>query len=169
MTEFLEVKAESINENTFKLIGSDWMLIAAEKDQKVNAMTASWGGLGVIWEKNVAYVVIRPQRFTKEFVDHADTFSLTFFDEGFKKQLGYMGAVSGRDEDKIAKSGLTVAHSGDTPYFSEAKLVLICRRLFAQGLKPEGFVDQDMIGKFYPDGDFHVLYVAEIEKALVRA
>ena len=168
MSEFLEIKTDAIDENTFKLIGTDWMMIAAEKNQKVNAMTASWGGLGVIWEKNVAYVVIRPQRYTKEFVDHAGTFSLTFFNEGFKKQLNYIGAISGRDEDKIAKTGLSVAHHEDTPYFSEGKLVLICKILYTQEIKPEGFLDKETIAKFYPDKDYHTMYIAEIKSVLAK-
>jgi hypothetical protein len=85
MFKLNEIKPELIEQNPFKLIGQDWMLITAEKDGKVNTMTASWGGFGVMWAKNVAYIVMRPQRYTKEFVDNSDTFSLTFFDSSYKK------------------------------------------------------------------------------------
>jgi flavin reductase (DIM6/NTAB) family NADH-FMN oxidoreductase RutF len=168
MTTFKEIKPEDLNKNTFQLIGSDWMLITAEKDHKVNTMTASWGGLGVIWNKNVAYVVIRPQRYTKEFVDHSDSFSLSFYDDSFKKQLGYLGAVSGRDEDKIARTELTVAHTDKTPYFAEANIVLLCKKLYAQPLKPEFFIASGLDAEFYPDKDYHTLYIVEIEKVLIK-
>jgi len=168
MTKFKEIKPEEINENPFKLIGTDWMLVTAEKEGKVNTMTASWGGLGVIWGKNVAYVVIRPQRYTKEFVDASASFSLTFFDERYKKELGYIGSISGRDEDKIGKSKLTIAYVDETPYFSEANLVLACNKLYAQELKAENFINPDLAREFYPDCDYHTLYVAEIRKVLIK-
>ena len=109
MAAFETVKTDAFMENPFTLIGKQWMLITAEKDGKVNTMTASWGGLGEIWGQSAAYIVVRPQRYTKEFLDAADTFSLAFFEESHRKTLSYLGTVSGRKEDKIAKSGLTIA------------------------------------------------------------
>ncbi|MGI6679147.1 MAG: flavin reductase [Dehalobacterium sp.] len=159
--------AEDLNKSPFQLIGKEWMLVTAEKDGKANTMTASWGGLGVMWAKNVAFVVIRPQRYTKEFIDHADTFSLTFYNESMRKTLSYLGTVSGRDEDKIAKSRLTLAHWEETPYFTEAKLVMICQKLFTQEYREESFIDQGLMAKNYPGKDLHTLYIAEIKKILV--
>lgn len=105
MKNFKEIKVGEINENTFEMIGKKWMLVTAEKKSgEVNTMTASWGGLGVLWRKNVAFIFIRPQRFTKGFVDEAEKFSLTFFDESYRKQLSYLGTASGKDENKIEKS-----------------------------------------------------------------
>ena len=98
-------------------------------------MTASWGGLGVLWRKNVAFIFIRPQRFTKGFVDEAEKFSLTFFDESYRKQLSYLGTVSGKDENKIEKAELTVEHENGAPIFKEAETVIICRKLYAQPLE----------------------------------
>ena len=117
MKQWKEIAPEALEKSPFQMIGKDWMLVTAEKDGKANTMTASWGGLGVMWGKNVAFIVIRPQRYTKEFIDGSDTLSLSFYDESFRKQLSYLGAVSGRDEDKIAKAGLTLTHDGETPYF----------------------------------------------------
>ncbi|WP_177504598.1 flavin reductase family protein [Anaerosinus sp.] len=165
---FKEIQAEDFVYSTFKTIGKDWLLVTAEKDGKANTMTASWGGLGVMWGKNVAYVVIRPQRYTKEFIDGADTLSLTVFDENYRKMLSYCGSVSGRDEDKIAKSGLTVAHENNTPYFNEAKIALLCKKLYAQEFKPECFIDQESKEKWYPGADYHTMYIVEIEKILVQ-
>ena len=157
-----KITPNNINENTFDLIGKDWMLITAKSDKGVNSMTASWGGLGVMWNKNVAYTVLRPQRYTKEFVDFADSFSLCFFDDEYKKVLSYMGKVSGRDEDKIKNSGLTLRNINDVPYFEEAKLVLTCKKLFAQEFLPESFIEKDLVKAKYPNDDYHTLYIGEI-------
>jgi len=168
MTIFNEIKPEEFEQSPFKLIGKDWMLITAEKEGKQNTMTASWGGFGVMWAKNVAYIVIRPQRFTKEFIDQSETFSLTFFDESFRKALSYLGAKSGRDEDKIGKSNLTVLHADGIPLFEEANIAILCKKLYAQEYKPECFIAQDLNEKWYPDKDHHTLYIAEVTKILVK-
>lgn len=145
------------------------MLVAAtDKDGKTNAMTASWGGLGVLWGKKVAFVFIRPQRYTKKFVDDAENFSLSFFEESYKPMLGYMGKVSGKDEDKIKKSGLTVQYKDGAPVFKEASLTLICRKMYRQTLEEDCFVDKTNIGKWYPQKDYHDMYVAEIVDEIIR-
>lgn len=165
---FSETTPELIAQNPFTLVGSDWMLITAEKDKKVNTMTASWGGMGVMWKKNVAFVVIRPQRFTKEFIDHASGFSLSFFEESFRDKLAYLGKVSGRNEDKITQSGLTVTHMHGIPCFQEAKLVFICHKLYAQPMDSQFFIDHTLDKQWYPNSDHHTLYVAEIKQVLVK-
>lgn len=162
------IKPEELAKNPFTMIGKEWLLVTAEKEGKVNTMTASWGTVGVMWNKNVAMIVLRPQRYTKEFVDGAETFSLSVLDENWRKTLGYLGTVSGRDEDKIAKAGLTVEHADATPYFAEANTVLVCRKLFAQPYDPAGFIVPEIDEKNYPDKDYHTMYIAEIEKVLVR-
>ena len=165
---FIEKKPEVINNNVFSLIGGDWMLIAAEKDGKTNAMTASWGGLGKLFNKNVAFIFVRKSRYTKEFIDAASTFSLNFpSPEKYRKEMAYFGRVSGRDEDKIAKSGFTVINDG-APYFEQADKVLICRKLTKHYLAPEGMIDPRILGDFYNDNDFHYLYVGEIVKYLEK-
>lgn len=168
MSELVEIVPDDFLISPFRLIGKDWMLIAAEKQGKVNAMTAAWGGLGVMWAKIVAFVVIRPQRYTKEFVDATDTFSLSFFAPSFKDKLGYFGTVSGRDEDKVAKTGLEVKHAEKTPYFGEASTVMICRKLFAQPYLPEFFIDREPDTAWYPEKDYHTMYIAEITRILGR-
>lgn len=168
MNNFVEVKPEELNKSPFQLIGNEWTLITAEKDNKVNTMTASWGGFGIMWHKNVVNVVIRPQRYTKEFVDNSDTFSLTFFDKSFKKELGYLGSVSGRDEDKLSKISLTVGHIENTPYFEEANLVLICKKLYAQDFKPECFIQEGLDEEFYSNKDYHTMYIAEVQKVFIK-
>lgn len=162
------IKPEELQKNTFSMIGKEWLLVTACKEGKVNTMTASWGGLGVMWGKNVAFIVLRPQRYTKEFVDAGETFSLSVLDESYRKTLSYLGTVSGRNEDKVAKSGLTVTEEDGTPYFEEANTVLVCRKLYAQPYDPSCFIDKNCDEKWYPEKDYHTMYIAEIEKVLVR-
>lgn len=164
-----EIKPEELQENPFKLIGKDWMLITAEKDAKVNMMTASWGGVGIMWGKNAATVYIRNSRYTKEFVDQGERFSLCVLPETYRDKLGYCGKISGRNEDKVAKTGLTVEHEGSVPYFKESRLVMICRKLYCQELNAESFVPgaKGIVDACYSDNDWHVMYIAEIEKVLI--
>ena len=166
---FQRVRPEDLTDNVFTLIGKDWMLVtAARPDGSLNTMTASWGGVGILWGKPVAFVFIRPQRYTKEFIDQSQHLSLCFLPEGYRKQLNYLGTVSGRDEDKIAQAGLMPAQEDGIPYFKEAKLALLCRKLYAQPMQPDCFLDPDLDGRWYADKDYHTVYVVEIEQALVQ-
>ncbi len=167
MKKWQEIKPDQLRENPFSLIGQEWMLITAQKEGKTNTMTAAWGGLGFLWGKNVAFLFIRPQRYTKEFVDGTDMVSLSFLGEGYRKELGYLGKVSGRDEDKIAESGLHLAFEDETPYFAESRMVMLGRKLYAQEMDPSCFIEKECLEQWYPDRDYHTVYVVEIEKVLV--
>ena len=168
MNNFKEQNIENFICNPFSKIGKEWMLITAGDQEKFNTMTASWGSLGVMWGKNVAFTFIRPQRYTKEFIDNNDTFSLCFFDERFKKNLSYLGSVSGKNEDKISKTDLTVDFIENTPYFKEASLVMICKKLYAQNLEPNCFIDKSLDNKWYENKDYHTMYVSEIQKIFIK-
>lgn len=156
--------------NAIKMIGDDWTLITAEKkDGAVNTMTASWGFMGVLWNKPCCVVFLRPGRHTLGFVEEAERLTLTFFDEKYRDALKLCGTKSGREIDKIAAAGLTVAHSeSGAPYFEEAKTVLVCRKLYADRVRPEGFADPTVDEKNYPAKDYHRLFVCEIEQCLVK-
>ena len=156
--------------NAMKMIGDDWTLITAEKaDGTVNTMTASWGFMGVLWNKPTCAVFIRPQRHTLGFVEEAERLSLTFFGEEHRGALKLCGTKSGREIDKISAAGLTLCHT-DTgvPYFEEAKTVLVCRKLYADTLKPENFVDRALVSANYPKEDYHRVFICEIEQCLVK-
>lgn len=167
MSNFKEISAKELTFAPFD-IKDEWMLVTAEKDGKVNTMTASWGGFGIMWNKQVAFIVIRPQRYTKEFVDNADSFSLTFFDKSYLKKLSYLGKVSGRDENKIEKAELTITHEGEIPYFEEAHTAIFIKKLYAQPMGGEYFLDKEIISKWFPQNDFHILYIGEITKVLTK-
>lgn len=168
MTNFIEINPKEITENAMKLIGSDWMLVCAGDKEKANAMTASWGGVGIMWGYDVAYIFIRPQRYTKEFIDKNQKLSLSFFDDSFKDSLKYFGTVSGKDEDKIAKTNMNIAFENEAPYFTDAKLVLICEKLFMQDIDESSFLDKTLIEKWYANKDFHTMYIAKIDKVLIK-
>lgn len=163
-----EILPKDLTENAFKLIGDDWMLVTASNGEKVNTMTASWGGLGIFCGKNVAFTFIRPQRYTKEFVDASDTFSLSVLPEKHRKELGYLGKVSGRDEDKIANSGLTVVYDDYTPYFEESDTVIICKKMCEIDMKENNFIQKEMCSKWFANNDYHTLYIAEIIKVMTK-
>ena len=154
--------------NPFTKIGKDWFALTASNTDKTNSMTASWGGMGILWGKNVVYVVVRESRYTKEFIDNTERFSLTFFSENYRKELSYLGMISGKYENKIEKAGLTIEEEKGVPYFKEAELVIICRKLYAQDLDKEAFEDIPTANKNYVDNNFHTMYIGEIEKILTK-
>lgn len=168
MSDWKSITPEEITSNPFSLIGKEWGLVTAGTAQKVNTMTVSWGGVGIMWGKPVAFVFIRPQRYTKTLIDKEETFSLSFYDEKQKEMLSYMGSHSGRDVDKVKEMGLTVAFEGETPYFDEAKMVLCLKKLYAQEMTKDSFLDASCNEKWYPDKDYHTMYVCEITNVLVR-
>lgn len=163
---FKEIDAKELKFNPFTKIGSEWMLITAGNKEKFNTMTASWGGLGVFWGKNTTTVYIRPQRYTKEFIDENDTFTIAFFDEKYRKALNVCGSVSGRDADKVKKAGLTPYFVDDTVSFKEANMIMVCKKLYHQAMTPESIDDKEYDKKMYPNKDYHVMYISQILKVL---
>ncbi len=161
-----EIKPEELKDNPFQLIGKDWMLITAEKDSRVNMMTASWGQVGIMWNKPVVNVFIRESRFTKTFIDSGDTFTLCVVPEEYRDALKLCGSKSGRDTDKVKETGLTVEHDGTLPYFAESRLVLECRKLYAQPMPEEAFCVNEIFKTAYPTKDLHTQYICEITKIL---
>ena len=160
--EFRTLKPELINNNIFKLIGSDWMLITAGTIEKFNSMTASWGGFGYLWDKNVCICVVRPSRYTFEFIEKTADFTLSFFDEKYREALNFFGTNSGRNVDKMKGTGLTAREgSSGTVHFQEANLYLECRKIYYQDLDPQNFIDPK-IGNYYSDRDYHRFYIGEI-------
>lgn len=168
MHTFQTSETDLLELNPFEKIGKDWMLVTAGDEKKVNTMTASWGGMGVMWGKDVVFVGIRQTRYTKEFVDTQGTFSLSFPMESYRKEMKFLGTVSGRDEDKITESGLHVGFEDGIPYIDEANLVLLCRAMSATELSMKDMLDAGIEGQWYADGNIHTLYIAEITKVLIR-
>ncbi len=161
--DFIKIAPEEIGENTFKAIGSDWMLVSAGEADSFNTMTASWGGMGVLWRKNVAFVFIRPQRYTFEFTEKYDKMSLSFFGGEKREALSLCGRVSGRDCDKIADAGLTPVWITESCVgYEGASLVLECRKMYADDIRESAMLDPDIMAN-YSARDFHKMYICEIE------
>jgi len=155
--------------NPITLFRDTWGLLTAGTPEKCNTMTVSWGMLGELWGVDAAMVFVRPQRYTKQFMDSNESFTLSFLPKGgeSKKIHGICGGQSGRDTDKIAAAGLTPVPLEDCVYFAQAQTVILCRKLAAQGFDPAGFLS-DVPAAVYPEKDYHTFYVGRIERILVR-
>ncbi len=165
---FTEIDVKNLESNFFTKIGKDWMLVTAGNEKNFNTMTASWGGIGVLWNKNVSFTFIRPSRYTFEFIDNNDYYTLSFFGGKMKNELTFCGRNSGRDVDKIKETGLTPVFDENTPYFKQADLVLVCKKLYKQLMTKESFIDTSIADKVYPDGEFHCAFIGEIVKVLKK-
>lgn len=168
MHTFQPYPIDLIEFDPFTKIGKEWMLITASEGDKINAMTASWGGVGVLWGKNAAFIFVRDSRYTKELIDRSDHFSLTFFDNSHKSDLKYFGMVTGRREDKIKTAKMNVNYYKDIPFIDEGNFVICCRKMSATPILPEQFLDSEIQEKWYADGDLHTMYVGEIIQILAR-
>jgi flavin reductase (DIM6/NTAB) family NADH-FMN oxidoreductase RutF len=165
---FREIQPTQVADNPFKLIGSDWMLITAGTMEHLNTMTASWGGVGILWGRPVAWCVIRPGRYTFEFIEQASAFTLSFFADSYRDVLNLCGSKSGRDVDKVQATGLTpVQASNGGIYFAQARLVMVCNKIYYQDLDPQHFLDPT-IERNYPIKDYHRMYMGEIVQCLSR-
>ena len=139
---FREISVEQLKDNPFTLINKDWMLITAGNQDKHNTMTASWGGVGELWGKYVSTIYIRPQRYTLEFVEREEYYSLCFFGPEYRQALSLCGSKSGRDVDKDAATGLTPCFDQAAPYYEQARLVFLCRKLYRQDMEESAFLDK---------------------------
>ncbi len=167
MPKFVELDPLELQDNMFRRIGREWMLITAGKPEKFNTMTASWGGVGVLWNTNVTFSFVRPSRYTYTFMEQEKYYTLSFFGADCRRALQFCGSKSGRDVDKVAETGLTPVFDAPAPYFAEAELVLVCRKLYTQDLDTDRLLDPALMAN-YKDGDVHRMYVGEITKVLQR-
>lgn len=166
-----EIQVSELNDNLFDAISKEWMLVTAGSAEKFNMMTASWGGTGVLWAKPVAFVFIRPERYTYEFIEKGDTLTLSFLGEENKAVHKICGSKSGRDTDKVAETGLKpfTTPDGNIAY-EQARLVLECKKLYADMIRPEQFLDPSLIDRWYGEGhgNFHKMYVVEIQHVWIK-
>ena len=155
------------SENAFDLIGEGWMLVTAGNKEKFNTMTASWGGIGWLWNKPVAFVFIRPERYTHDFIERGNRLTLSFYKEEHRSILQFCGTKSGRDVDKVKETGLKpVQLESGAMTFEQARLTLDCRKLFKSPMAAANFIDKSILEKWYgnqPGGSLHDVYVVEIE------
>lgn len=169
MNNMKEIDLKTLaQEDVFDLISRQWMLVTAGTSEKFNMMTASWGGVGWLWNKPVAFIFIRPERYTHEFIEANERLTLSFYPEDCRKALQICGSKSGRDMDKVAETELSpIVLENATMTFKEARLTLDCRKLFKTEMTKDNFIDEEVLTRWYndnPGGGLHTIYVLEIEK-----
>lgn len=174
---FKEISIDELNFNPITMFGNQWPLLSAGNEAGYNTMTISWGHIGSIWGRRgnkahagiaTASVYVRPQRYTKEFIDQEERFTISVFSDDYKRQMSYLGRVSGREEDKIATSGLTPHFQDGTVMFKEAEMVFVCRKIYQAPLVEAGFLDTKILDDNYPERDLHDQYIGEIVKVYVK-
>lgn len=158
----------AIKESATVLFDEKWALITAGNKESFNTMTASWGGLGELWNKDVCFIFIRPQRYTYEFTEREEYFTVSFLPEEYRKALTFCGRNSGRDCDKVKEAGLTPAEFEESMGFEESEITVLCRKLYHQDINPEGLADKAIDGTCYPDKDYHRMYIGEIVKVFTK-
>jgi flavin reductase (DIM6/NTAB) family NADH-FMN oxidoreductase RutF len=167
MIAFSSFDIRSLHDNVFSLLADRWMLVTAGTRESWNTMTASWGGLGHLWNKDVAFAFVRPTRHTFGFMERESLYTLSFFSPQWHDALAVCGKVSGRDSDKAALTGLRPqATASGSVIFEQADYALVCRTLHKQDLDPSGFIDPSINDHY--TGDYHRLYVGEIIEGLRR-
>lgn len=166
-----QIDCLKINDNFIDIIGNEWMLVTAGTAEKFNTMTANWGGIGYLWNKPVAFIFIRPERYTHDFIEEQEYFTLSFLGEEHKDIHKVCGSKSGREVDKIQETGLIprITKLGNVA-FEQARLTLECKKLYTDLLKESSFLDHSLFDKWYgAKGAPHQIYVAEIVSVWEKA
>lgn len=159
---FTDIPVNEINLNPFSIVRDNWAVLAAEDNRGINAMTIGWIGFGTIWDYNTVTVFVKPERYTKSFVDNADHFSVTLFD-GYKRNLAFLGSRSGKDSDKITESGLHMCKDGELITFEEGTVAFLCKKVFCAELDNQ-FFDKSIDERIYKNGLYHTMYIGGIER-----
>lgn len=164
---FKEISINELKVNPVTMFSEGWAILTAGDKNSFNGMTVSWGAVGEIWGKAAAFAFVRPQRYTHEFCENSEYFTLSFFGGKNRKELSFFGSKSGRDFDKFKETGLTAETDGEYVFCGEAEIVLLCKKAAKTILQPENFYDT-AINDCYKADDFHDIYVGEIVKILVN-
>lgn len=165
------IDIKTLSANAVELIGKQWMLISAGTPDHFNCMTASWGGLGFLWNRPVAFVFVRPNRHTRAFIDSNPALTLSFMPEKYRQDLIFCGRHSGRDVDKMAETSLEpIATAEGSVAMQDADVVLHCRKMFRTSLQQADFIDWSEVcpSCYAEDNPLHILYICEITACEVR-
>lgn len=164
MNTLKEISIDDLSFNPFNKIGKEWFLITSGNISNYNTMTASWGMMGFLWGKPVINCFVRPQRYTFDFIENNDLFTISFFENDKKDALTFCGTKSGRDYDKAKETGLTPLDVDNCVTFCEASLVFVCKKMYTQNFEKNNFLQNDNVEKWYANNDFHKSYIGEIIK-----
>ncbi len=168
-----KIEASDLPDNVIQLIGKEWMLVTAGNKDSYNTMTASWGGVGYIWERPSTFIFIRDTRYTYQFLQQEESFTLSFFDEKYRNALRICGTRSGRDTNKIEEAGLTPL---ETPSglmsFGEARMIIECKKMFVQELDyanlTELYKTKVMEESYKNESSKHQMFISEITNIWVK-
>lgn len=171
MHGFRKIEPKELEGNVFKMFDTEWALLTAGTPESFNTMTISWGGLGWLWRRPVSFIFVRRDRYTFQFVEQNDCFTVCFFDENeCRDQLRLLGTKSGRDSDKMNSSGLTPVWIDGQPAFAEAKAVLVCKKLYSHQFD-SAKIPEEIIATCYPNVPpevLHMVYTSEIIGCYVK-
>ena len=158
-----KVAVTELSVDVVNLWMNQWLLLTAGTIDDCNMMTVAWGSIGCMWSKPFVQIVVRPQRHTRTYIDRSDSFTLCAFPGKYRNDLQTLGTLSGREGDKLSKTGLTLkaSRSVAAPSYNEADLILECRKIYYQDMDPRGFVDKT-IQDNYAAKDYHRIYFGEI-------
>jgi len=163
LAKYKKISPLELNGNIIKMVNKQWMLVTAGKADKFNSMTAGWGGIGVMWSKPVAFILVRNTRYTYEFLEREPNFTLTFFPEKCRQQLVMFGTKSGRNVDKVKESGFKPFDTGMGMAYEEANIIIACKKIYAAPVTAENAINPDTAtAKFLSGKDYHKLYFGEI-------
>lgn len=163
-----KIDIKQLQGNAVSLFDDKWCLITAGTEESYNTMTASWGAMGELWNKDVCFIFIRPQRYTKAFVEREEYFTLSFFAEEYKKALTFCGRYSGRDYDKAKETGLIPKEFDGSVGFEQSEITVVCKKIAQQDIDPEGFIDSEIDSKNYPAKDYHTMYIGEVISCYIK-
>lgn len=165
------IDPRTISDNMIDIISNEWMLITSGQSDHFNTMTASWGSVGYLWNKPIAIVFIRPERYTYGFVEESHRFTLSFLGPEHRDVHKITGSKSGRNTDKIAESGLHpfVTENGGILY-EETRLGLECQVLYADSFETSHFIDPTFADQMYgsQQGGLHKMFISEITHAWIK-
>ena len=164
------VELSALTPEILRVFGQQNPLLTAGDRSGLNTMTIGWCQLGRLWSVPVCTVFVRPERYTYQFMESRDYFTVSVLPPELKKITAFCGSRSGRDVDKVKECGLTVrCGAGDAPFFDEAEWVLVCRKLYAQDMDPAAMLDGEIILPYYGEkGGWHRMYVGQVVEAYAR-
>lgn len=164
---FKEIEYKEIQENLEEKLKNDWALVTAGSPDDFNMMTISWGAFGTLWNDDMATIYIRESRHTINYLEKEDYFTISFYGKEYRKALGICGSKSGKDTNKLEMIGFSPLYD-KAPYFEEANIVLVCRKVAKTDFKNSVIYDENIVQDNYKDGDFHIMYNGIIEKVLIK-
>lgn len=156
-----------LDTNVLQIFNKDWALVTAGERDHYNTMTIGWGGLGTLWSKPVATVYVKPVRYTHDFLESNDYFTVSFYPEKYVQALGILGTLSGRDGDKVAQSGLTPLFLEHGVTFAEASVTLVCKKIYRQDLDVSA-MPKSAVDRYYYNEAPHTMYIGEVVEVIKK-